>query len=118
MTSELVPIPPRRDLQRAGFENLPAAFIRAGERAAWRFIEFFAANIRNKNTRAAYVHAITQFFKWCEARGVLELQQVKPVIIAGYIEGLQNSMAAPSVKQHLAAIKMLSTGSSSDTSSK
>ncbi len=26
----------------------------AGERAAWRFLEFFTVNIRNKNTRAAY----------------------------------------------------------------
>lgn len=39
MSSELVPIP-RRDLARAGMESLPAAIGRAGEAAAWRFIEF------------------------------------------------------------------------------
>jgi len=33
---------------------LPALIDRAGERAAWRFVEFFTVNIRNKNTRAAY----------------------------------------------------------------
>ena len=105
MTSELVPIPPRRDLARAGFNSLPAAIARAGQRAAWRFIEFFTANIRNKNTRAAYAHAVTVFFEWCEARGVLELDQVRPVVIAAYIE--QHTAAAPTVKQHLAAIRML-----------
>jgi hypothetical protein len=66
MDSGLVPIPRRRDLARAGFEHLPAAIVRAGERASWRFIEFFTANIRNKNTRAAYAHAVTEFFRWCK----------------------------------------------------
>lgn len=32
---------------------LPALIARAGERAAWRFVEFFTGNIRNANTRAA-----------------------------------------------------------------
>jgi integrase/recombinase XerD len=105
MNSDLVPTPPRRDLARAGFEKLPTAIGRAGERAAWRFIEFFTANIRNKNTRAAYAHAVSEFFRWCEARGVLDLDRVKPVLIAAYVE--QHRGAAPTVKQHLAAIKML-----------
>jgi hypothetical protein len=35
-------------------DSPPAAVGRAGEAAAWRFIEFFAATIRNKNTRYAY----------------------------------------------------------------
>jgi hypothetical protein len=56
MTQEIVPIP-TRDLARAGFENLPVTIARAGVKAAWRFIEFFAANIRNRNTRAAYAEA-------------------------------------------------------------
>jgi integrase/recombinase XerD len=104
MSQEIVPIPPR-DLGRAGFEILPATITRAGERAAWRFIEFFTANIRNRNTRAAYAQAVTQFFQWCEARGVRDLEKIKPVIIAAYIE--QHPGAAPTVKQHLAAIRML-----------
>jgi hypothetical protein len=48
MSAELVPIPPR-DLARTGLDRLPAAIGRAGEAAAWRFIEFFVAMIRNKN---------------------------------------------------------------------
>ncbi|MGH9342136.1 MAG: tyrosine-type recombinase/integrase [Terriglobia bacterium] len=106
MVSDLVPpMPPRRDLARAGFESLPAAIRRAGEPAGWRFIEFFTANIRNRNTRAAYAKAATQFFEWCEKRGTHELEQIKPVVIAAYIEN--HPGAAPTVKQHLAAIRML-----------
>jgi len=37
--------------------TLPALMDRAGEGAAWRFVEFFTVNIRNKNTRAAYGQA-------------------------------------------------------------
>jgi site-specific recombinase XerD len=81
--------------------------VRAGERAAWRFVEFFVANIRNKNTRSAYAQAIGQFFSWSERRGILELIDVRPVVISGYIEELQTTRSAPTVKQHLAAIKML-----------
>src|SRR5256885_17220004 len=104
MNRDLVPIPPR-DLSRAGFRNLPAPIVRAGEKAAWRFVEFFTANIRNRNTRAAYAHAVMQFFAWCERRGAVKLEQMNPVLIAAYIE--THSAAAPTVKQHLAAIRML-----------
>src|ERR1700680_3816632 len=104
MSSEIVPIPPR-NLARAGLENLPAAIGRAGEAAAWRFIEFFAATIRNRNTRAAYAHAVSEFFAWCEKHHIYTLEQVKPVVIATYIEN--HPMSAPTVKQYLAAIRML-----------
>src|SRR5436190_6891021 len=101
MTGGLIPIP-SRDLKRAGVENLPAIIGRAGDAAAWRFVEFFAATIRNRNTRAAYAQAVSQFFAWCEKHRVYTLEQVKPIVIASYIEN--HPMAAPTVKQHLAAI--------------
>ncbi len=104
MNRDLVPIP-SRELARAGFERLPAAIGRAGEAAAWRFVEFFAATIRNRNTRAAYAQAIMQFFVWCETHRVLKLEEIKPVVIAAYIE--THPAAPPTVKQHLAAIRML-----------
>ena len=44
---EMVPIR-SRELTRAGLEHLPAAIGRAGHAAAWRFIEFFTATIRNQ----------------------------------------------------------------------
>jgi len=104
MSRALVPVP-YRDLSRAGFDRLPAIIGRAGEQAAWRFIEFFAATIRNRNTRATYAQAINQFFAWCEKHRIHTLEQVKPVVVAAYIE--HHPASAPTVKQHLAAIRML-----------
>lgn len=73
--------------------------------AARRAFEFFAVNIRNPNTRKAYVRAASEFATWCAGRGLNDLRQVQPVHVAAYIEGLQ--LAAPSVKQRLAALRML-----------
>jgi hypothetical protein len=36
---------------------LPALIAIAGDQAAWRYIDFFTANIRNPNTRRAYARA-------------------------------------------------------------
>ena len=104
MNAELVPVP-SREILKAGLERLPAAIGRAGEAASWRFIEFFTATIRNKNTRAAYAEAVAQFFAWCEKHRVHTLPQISPIVIASYIEN--HPGAAPTVKQHLAAIRML-----------
>jgi hypothetical protein len=46
----------------------PALIAAAGERASYRFFEFFTANIRNPNTRRAYARAAVEFFDWLEAR--------------------------------------------------
>src|ERR1700692_2033924 len=86
---------------------LPPLIAGAGERAAWRFLEFFTVNIRNKNTRAAYTRAAGAFLHWCEERGMHQLENVHPVHVAAYIEELQGTVAAPTVKQHLACIRML-----------
>ena len=40
---------------------MPAIIAIAGDKASEHFLEFFAATIRNKNTRAAYMTAIAQF---------------------------------------------------------
>src|ERR1039458_8345707 len=87
--------------------ELPALIAGAGERAAWRFVEFFTVNIRNKNTRAAYARAAGAFLRWCEGQGISELGRVQPVHVAAYIEQLQGKRSAPTVKQHLACIRML-----------
>ncbi len=61
---------------------LPAVITAAGEPAAMRFIEFFTANIRNPNTRAAYARAVADFFGWCERHGVGPLPAIQPVHVA------------------------------------
>ena len=72
-----------------------------------KFLEFFAATIRNKNTRTAYLHATGRFFAWCDRHHLGQLADIEPLHVAAYIEVLQASFEKPTVKQHLAAIKML-----------
>jgi len=86
---------------------LPAIIAGAGKGARKRFLDFFTVNIRNPNTRAAYGRAAAAFLRWCDARGIGALDQVEPVHVAEYIEGLGKRMKPPSVKQHLACIRML-----------
>jgi integrase/recombinase XerD len=47
------------------------------------------------------------FLRWCEGKGIARLKDVQPVHVAAYIEQLSQEMSAPSVKQHLACIRML-----------
>src|SRR6266849_4713184 len=86
---------------------VPTIIADAGDQAARRFLEFFAATIRNKNTRMAYYRAVLQFFAWCDQHQLGQLVDIEPLHVAAYIEGLQQALAKPSVKQHLAAIRML-----------
>ena len=87
-------------------EGLPATIRRAGPQAAERTVEFFTAQIRNTHTRAASAAAVTRFFTWCDARG-LALTQLSPIAVATYIEEMQSLYRAPTIKQHLAAIRRL-----------
>jgi site-specific recombinase XerD len=85
---------------------VPAIIADLGDQAAWRYVEFFTANIRNPHTRRAYARACSQFFGWCEQRG-LTLTAIRAHDVATYIEQLQNEASAPSVKQQLAAVRMM-----------
>ena len=105
MTGEIIPVKEPRAL--AGLAaKLPAMFL-PDEKTAERFFGFFTANIRNKNTRRAYYKAACRFADWCEGRVVADLATVKPLHVAAYIEELQGELSKPSVKQHLAALRML-----------
>jgi site-specific recombinase XerD len=90
----------------SGSLALPALFA-PDKDTARRFIEFFTANIRNPHTRRAYARAAIEFANWCETAEIRELQDIEPVHVAAYIETLQLRLSAPSVKRHLAAIRML-----------
>jgi integrase/recombinase XerD len=103
LTDKIVPPPA---LIRAGLEALPAIIRAQGERTSRRFIEFFTASIRNRNTRMAYARAVKQFFDWCDDRR-LELADIEAISVATYIEQLGTTASKPTVKQHLAAIRQL-----------
>ncbi len=87
--------------------GVPAAVQGAGKSATRRFIEFFTANIRNPNTRRAYHRAVVDFFNWLQERELTDLAAIQPVHVAAYVEQLQGRISKPSVKQHLAAVRML-----------
>jgi integrase/recombinase XerD len=103
---EHLPVQKATSILEVGTTQLPNLILRAGDTAARRFVEFFTATIRNRNTRAAYAQAVGQFCRWCERRGV-ELTAIRPVVVAAYIEELTAKRSAPTVKQHLASIRML-----------
>ena len=94
----------RTELAQRAKLVLPRLIVDAGPVAVARFLEFFAARIANRCTRAAYGRAVGQFLAWCEARGLV-LEAVSPLHVAAYIRTHPGS--APTVKQHLAAIRML-----------
>ncbi len=89
-----------------GLAAVTPALIRcAGPKATKRFYEFFTANIRNRNTRDAYHRALVDFFAWAEQRQ-LSLDDLEPIVVAAYVEYLGTIYTKPTVKQHLAAIRM------------
>jgi site-specific recombinase XerD len=83
---------------------VPLIIAAAGAQASEHFLEFFAATIRNKNTRAAYMQAVAQFCRWCEGHE-LQLHTIRPLHVSAYIES--KPLTAPSIKQHLAALRGL-----------
>lgn len=85
--------------------RLPALVRGAGKKASKRFLEFFTANIRNRNTREAYYRALLDFFAWCDDRN-FGLIDIEPIVVAAYVEYLGTIYSKPTVKQHLAAIRV------------
>jgi hypothetical protein len=83
----------------------PARGVSARPDRGRRFWEFFTANIRNRNTRKAYYVAVSRFSEWCEQKK-LQLAYIQPIHVNGYIKQLGAVVAKPTVKQHLAAIRI------------
>src|SRR5246127_4098560 len=86
---------------------LPAPLFAPTRKAAKRFLEFFTAQINNAHTRRAYVNATRRFADWCASKNLPEPAQVEPFHVAAFVHDLQDELSPPSVKQHLAAIRML-----------
>src|ERR1700674_736661 len=91
----------------AGSFSITAIITLAGPTTPKKFFEFFTGPIRNAHTRAAYYRAIQQFLAWSERAGYQDLEDIEPITVAAYIEILQRRAAPPTVKQHMAAIRML-----------
>jgi len=50
---------------------------------------------------------VGKFFAWCEHQRIGQLTDIEPLHVAAYIEALSGNFEKPTVKQHLAAIRML-----------
>lgn len=87
-------------------EGLPEIIRRAGPEAERLTLEFFNESIHSANTRQAYEKAVMRFTDWCDDRD-LELTDITPFVVRAYIKQMQREYAAATVKQHLAAIRLL-----------
>jgi site-specific recombinase XerD len=99
MSAEII-IAPAPELQ-------PATLFTPTPKAAQRVLEFFTAQLNNDNTRKAYLNATRRFGEWCDKHGISQLVDVKPFHVAAFVKELQGELSPPSVKQHLAALRML-----------
>jgi site-specific recombinase XerD len=99
MTTALI-IAPAGDL-------LPSPLFAPTPAATKRFIEFFTAQINNDHTRKSYLNDTKRFAEWCDTHGLRELVDVEPIHVAAFIKDLQGKFSPPTVKQHLAALRML-----------
>ncbi|MCC7390164.1 MAG: tyrosine-type recombinase/integrase [Phycisphaerales bacterium] len=106
MSGDLI-LAPRPALLAVAADRVPALVVDAGPDATRRYLEFFAASIRNPNTRSAYLIAAEKFFAWCEHHAIGPLPSLQRLHIAAYIEQLTQIQSAPTVKQNLAALRML-----------
>src|SRR5713101_419967 len=99
MTTEIIPFPAPT--------VFPARLFTPTAKAAKCALEFFTAQINNDHTRKAYLNATRRFAQWCEVHRIRELAAVEPFHVAAFIKELQKEFSAPTVKQHLAALRML-----------
>jgi site-specific recombinase XerD len=104
MNTELITSPLPRQLAALA-PTLPTLFV-GSPKAAKGFVDFFTATIRNRNTRRAYFKAAERFSEWCQASG-LDLASLQTFHVSSYVEEFSQDHSAPTVKQHLAALRML-----------
>jgi len=86
---------------------LPASLFAPTPKAAQRSLEFFTTQINNDHTRKSYLNATRRFAEWCELHRLHQLADVQPFHVAAFVKDLQGHFSPPTVKQHLAAIRML-----------
>jgi len=98
-TNEILPVPT--------VALRPTRLFAPTPKAARRTVEFFTAQINNDHTRKAYLNATQRFSIWCEGKGIHQLVDVQPIHVAAFLKELQGEVSAPTVKQHLAALRML-----------
>jgi integrase len=90
----------------ASLPALPSVFTVQPE-ARKRMRDFFSSHIRNPNTRRAYLEAVRQFSAFCAELGIEDLALIEPIHVAAFVEAQLKLHSKPTVKQRLAALRML-----------
>tara|TARA_R110002072_G_scaffold303121_1_gene494575 strand:+ start:110726 stop:111685 length:960 start_codon:yes stop_codon:yes gene_type:complete len=91
--------PGRRELVAT---DLPSSILAAGTAAGFAWDEFFGGMVRNRHTRAAYLHAVRKFLVWVESSNI-SLERITPGMVGAYFD--QHSGSLPTRKLHLSAIR-------------
>ena len=107
MAQELIPAGQPAAAAIHGSVVVPAAIAAAGDHAARRFLEFFAATIRNKNTRMAYYRAAARSSPGSNSTASASSPISSRCTSPPMSRRCRTTAAKPTVKQHLAAIRML-----------
>jgi Phage integrase, N-terminal SAM-like domain len=89
---------------------VPVLVAASGADAIDRFLNFFATQIENDNTRAAYLRAAREFLAWCDGQKIGLLADIQPVHVAAWIKQSKLSHSIPTAKLRLAAIRHLFDG--------
>jgi len=91
-----------------GFTPIVPAIVADTHRdAGERFLEYFAATIRNANTRAAYMNAVADFLRFAPVAELGSLAEIRSIHVTLYIETVSARFSAPTVKLRLAALRGL-----------
>jgi site-specific recombinase XerD len=86
---------------------VPRLVAASGTDATMRFLNFFATQIENDNTRAAYLRAAREFLARCDGQKIGLLTDIQPVHVAAWIKQSKLSHSIPTAKLRLAAIRHL-----------
>lgn len=76
----------------------------------WQAIlQFFVSEIRNPNTRRAYLHGASDFFGFVASSTATDrLEDISSLHVAAWVEAMKkDGLSAPSIKLRLAALRML-----------
>jgi len=99
---------PHQSLIPLATAQLPA-LASADPRAAYAILEFFKAKLRNVHTRRAYLRAAEDFLRFVSGRPTGQcLETIRSVDVSDWVAAMELSgLAAPTIKQRLAAVRML-----------
>lgn len=99
-------LPLLADEPNSGFV-VPAIVADTHRDAGERFLEYFAATIRNPNTRAAYMNGVADFLRFAPVADLGSLAEVRSIHVSAYIESVGERFAPQTVKLRLAALRGL-----------